>query len=201
MPDAVLMNGVELMAVPGRESFPAAVLAVEADGRYRVLLRNDDFADLYQGGVPSRLVAERSSRARIERGRELDRVRTELTDKYRAQGLSEGDAWLRAHDEMEELGYLPRSPWLIATAISEAPADVRVFEISAQRFRVGLFQDIAAAIAAPGTEVKTDTGTYLAYDGDRTGPELKAWRTSGHDRFAVRTGETLYLLEVRRFDR
>jgi hypothetical protein len=49
--------------------------------------------------------------------------------------------------------------------------------------------------------VKTGTGTYLKYYDDETGPRLKAWRAAGNERFAVRTGGRVYLLEVRRFDR
>jgi hypothetical protein len=75
--DAVLMNGVELIAVKGRESFPAAVLAVEADGEARVLLKNDHFDDLYPDGVPPRQIAERSSRERIERVRDFTRAQEE----------------------------------------------------------------------------------------------------------------------------
>ena len=78
---------------------------------------------------------------------------------------------------------------------------MRVFDIPNEYFRVGLFQDIAAAIAAPGQQVKTSTGTYLKYYDDDVGLRLKAWRNAGNDRFAVRTEDALYLLEVRRFDR
>jgi hypothetical protein len=200
-PDQVLMNGVELMTARGREAFPAAVLAVEADGSYRVLVKNRDFDRLYRDGVPPRQIAERANRDRIERGREFRRVQAELTAKYQAQGLNEGAATLRAYDEMEELGFLPKSPRLVATAVSAPPADVRVFDIPPDYFRVGLFQDIAAAIAAPNSEVKTSTGTYLKYYDDELGLRLKAWRNAGNDRFAVRTGGALYLLEVRRSDR
>jgi hypothetical protein len=200
-PEAVLGNGIELLAVRGRESFPAAVVAVERSGRYRVLLRNDEFDDLYPDGVPAKQLAERSSRPRIERARELRRVQGELVTQYRSQGASEGEAMLRAHDELEERGHLPKTPRLVASAVTEVPADVRVFDIPDEYFRVGLFQDIAAAIATLGEQVKTGTGTYLKYYDDETGPRLKAWRAAGNDRFAVRTGGRLYRLEVLRFDR
>lgn len=199
-PDQVLAGGVELMTVRGRESFPAAVIAVDAAGAHRVLLKNGDFEELYPDGVPDRLIIERSRREGIERGRELRRVREELVARYRDQGMNEGAAMLRARDEMETLGYFPKRPRLVATAISAPPAGLRVFDIHEERFRAGLFQDIARAIAAPGTEVKTSTGDYLKYNDDTTGPDLETWREAGNDRFAVRTGGTLYLLEVRRFE-
>lgn len=200
-PDEVLVNGVEVMTVRGRESFPAAVIAVAADGSYRVLVRNDDFDDLYRDGVPPEQIAERANRARIERSRVFRSVQGELTARFKAAGLNDGAATLRAYDEMEELGYLPKGPRLVATPVEVPPPGVRVFDIPAEYFRVGLFQDIAAAIAAPDQEVKTSTGTYLKYYEDELGPNLKAWRDAGNDRFAVRTGGTLYVLEVRRVRR
>jgi hypothetical protein len=201
VPDAVLTRGIEVITVRGREAFPAANLAVEADGSYRVLLKNGDFERLYRDGVPPKHIAERSNRERIERLREFRRVQAELVAKHKAQGLNDAAATLRAYDDMEELGYLPKSPRLVATALSEPSPGVRVFDIPNEYFRVGLFQDIAAAIAAPGQQVKTSTGTYLKYYDDDVGLRLKAWRNAGNDRFAVRTEDALYLLEVRRFDR
>ncbi len=195
----VLKKGVELIAIKGLESYPAAILAVEADGRYRVLARNRHFRKLYPKGVPQRLIQQASRRKAIERSRTMRRVKSELMAKYRAQGANDGRAYLQAHDEMERLGYYPKSPRLVARPIADPPDDVRVFDIPAQRFRVGLYQDIARALEAPGTEVKTGTGSYLKYADDTTGPELRAWRAAGNDRFAVRSEGKLYLLEVRRF--
>lgn len=200
-PDEVLTNDIEVMTVRGREAFPAAVLAVEADGSYRVLLRNRDFARLYRDGVPPKQFAERSGRERIERSRELNRVKTELVAKHKARGLKDSAATLRAYDDMEELGYFPKKPRLVATPMDAPPADARVFEIPGEYFRVGLFQDIATAIAAPNQEVKTSTGTYLKYYDDEVGLRLNEWLKVGNDRFAVRTDDALYLLEIRRFDR
>ncbi len=200
-PNEILQNGIEVLTVPGREAFPAAVLAVEADGSYRVLLKNGDFNQLYPDGVPPKQIAERAGRERIERSREFSRVHEELKTRFSAEGLNDGAASLRAYDEMEELGFLPKSPRLVATALNTAPADVRIFDIPQEYFKVGLFQDIAAAIAAPNSEVQTSTGTYLKYYDDELGPRLKAWRNDGNDRFAVRTAGRTYLLEVRRFDR
>ncbi|NNE84938.1 MAG: hypothetical protein HKN28_13320 [Alphaproteobacteria bacterium] len=200
-PNEVLQNGIEVITVHGRESFPAAVLAVAADESYRVLLKNGDFDRLYPDGVPPRHIAERTGRERIEKSREFSRVKEELTEKFAAQGLNDGAASLRAYDEMEELGFLPKSPRLVATPLSAAPADVKVFDIPQEYFEVGLFQDIAAAIDAPNQEVKTSTSDYLKYYDDEVGLRLKRWRNDGNDRFAVRTAGRTYLMEVRRFDR
>ncbi|MDX1484481.1 MAG: hypothetical protein R3229_08370 [Alphaproteobacteria bacterium] len=199
--EEVLKNGFELIAIKGVESYPAAILAVDAGGDYRVLVKNARFRRLYPQGVPRRLIQQVSRRKAIERSRMLRRVQAELMAKYLAEGDNDGTARLKTHDEMERLGYYPKSPRLIARLVEIPPDGVRVFTIPAQRFRVGLYQDIARAIAKPGAEVKTDTGTYLKYADDVTGPELKAWREAGNDRFAVRTEGKLYLMEVRRFER
>lgn len=200
-PDQVLQNGIEVMTVRGREAFPAAIVAVEADGSYRVLLKNGDFDGLYPDGVPAQQIAERSGRERFERVREFSRVKDELTAKFAAQGLNDNAASLRAYDEMEEMGFLPKSPRIVATPVSAAPSDVKIFDIPQEYFKVGLFQDIAAAIDAPNQEVKTSTGTYLKYYDDELGVRLKKWRNDGNDRFAVRTAGRTYLMEVHRFDR
>lgn len=197
-PEQVLVGGVEVMAVPGRESYPAAILAVNADGNARVLVRNGDFHKLYPNGVPAKVVAERSLRDQIERSREFRRVETDLVARYRGEGLDEGEAILRANRDMEELGLLPKRPRLVADPVDQVPPAARVFEIPSEYFQVGLFQDIAAAIASPGTEVDTDTGSYLKYYDDETGPQLKQWREQGNDRFVVRTGGRSYVLTVSR---
>lgn len=199
--DHVLRDGLELILIKGREAFPAAIIAANADGSYRVLIKNGDFDGLYPDGVPARMIAQRTRRKSITRIRARRRAKAELMAKYRTQGLNEEAASLRAHDDMEARGLYPKSPRLVATLVVHVPVGIRVFDIPAQRFQVGLYQDIARAMAKPGAQVKTSTGTYLKYAGDNTGPELKAWRRAGNDRFAVRTGGKIYLLRVHRSDR
>lgn len=199
-PDQVLVNGVELTTARGRAAFPAAILAIDAAGAVRVLAKNDDFDGLYPDGVPPKMLAERSRRTRIERMRALNKVQNELLTRYRAEGMTETDARLKTHDDMEERGFFPKTPRLTAARVETAPEGVRVFDIPRDYFRFGMFKDIAAAIAAPGTKVKTGTGSYLKYGDDDLGPRLKAWRRAGNDSFAVRSGGAVYLLKIHRFD-
>ena len=196
--DEVLMRGVELLTVPGRESYPAAILAVNAEGNVDVLVHNRHFGGLYPGGVPAELIAERSRREQIERGRDFRSIEDKLVARFRADGLNEGAAKLRAIEEMEELGFLPKRPRLVAASVDDVPSGTRVFDIPPDYFKVGLFQDIAAAIAAPGKQVDTGTGTYLKYYDDELGPRLKEWREQENDSFAIRTGGRTYLLTVLR---
>ncbi|NNE24365.1 MAG: hypothetical protein HKN11_17325 [Rhizobiales bacterium] len=194
-----LQNGVEVFWVRGRESFPSAIVTVDSNGKQRVVLHNDDFDDIYPDGIPQRHIDERSRRASIERSRLLKKTRAELIAKHMAAGLREGEARLKSTEDMEELGLLPKRPRLVAKTVSENPDNLKVFDIPPDYFTVGLFTDIAAAIADPGKLVDTSTGGYLKYYDDDVGPRLRAWREAGNDRFIVRTGSKTYLLEVRRF--
>jgi hypothetical protein len=196
--ERALVGGIELLTVRGRESYPAAILAVDADGNADVLVRNAAFDDIYPDGVPAEKLSEWSRRDQIEHVREFRQVQSELEARYEAEGLNEGAATLQAYRDMEELGLLPRRPRLVATAVDEAPADLRVFEIPANYLDVGLFSDIAEAIASPGSEVDTGTGSYLQYYDDKLGSQLRAWREAGNDRFAVRTAGRTYVLTVTR---
>jgi hypothetical protein len=197
-PEAALLRGRELLTLPGPESFDAAVVLIEADGRHRVLLRAPSFDAHYAGGIPPTLVEARSNRKRIERQRDFRRVHEELTDRFRRDGLNEGAAVLRAYDEMKELGYLPKGPELTATPVDEVPEGLTLFEIPKLYLEVGLFTDIAAAIATPGEPVESTTGSYLRYAEDDLGPRLEAHRAAGNDRFAIAVEGRLYLMETRR---
>lgn len=198
--DGIIHNGVEVLTVRGREAFPAAIVSVAADGNHKVLIHNDDFADLYPVGIPDKEIAERSWRPMIERVRTYLSTKAKLLANYKAAGLSEGDAMLKVSDDMEELGLTPKRPRILAKAVSSNPDNLKIFEIPPDYFTVGLFKDIAAAIAEPGKLVDTGTGSYFKYYDDDLGSKLKAWRHAGNDRFIVRTNGKSYLLEVRRFN-
>lgn len=195
-PEAVLLDGREVLTVPGKEGFDAAVLLVEADGSHSVLIENNAFAGLYRDGVPAKLIAERSNRQQIEKIQDFRKVQADLVTRFMTEeGLREGDAILRAYDEMEKLGYLPRTPRITATPIQDVPAGVAVFDIPRPYLDAGLFQDIARAIETPGTEVKAGLGTYLKYEDDDLGPRLRAFREAGGNRFGVRVDGHLFLIE------
>jgi hypothetical protein len=194
--EAILTAGREVLTVPGKEGFNAAVLIVDADGNHFILIKTDDFDALYPDGIPAKLLAERSNRKQIEKVRDFRKVKAELVAKFMSEeGLREGDAILRAYDEMEKLGYLARKPRIAATLVRNLPNDVTVFDIPRHYLDAGLFQDIAKAIASPGTEVKAGLGTYLKYEDDDLGPRLRAFREAGGNRFGVRLDDQLFLIE------
>lgn len=194
--EASLDAGRETLTVPGKEGFNAAVVIVGSDGGQSILIKNSKFDDLYPDGIPAKLIAERSNRAQIGRVRDFRKVQAELVARFMSEeGMREGDAILRAYDEMEKLGYLSRNPRITATRVQEPPENVPVFDIPRLYLEVGLFQDIAEAIRSPGTAVRTGLGTYLVYNKDDLGPRLKAFREAGGNRFAVRIDERVFLIE------
>ncbi len=197
--DEVLRDGVELIAVRGPEAFPAAILAVKADGSYDALQKNARFDGYYPVGVPPLRIEQQSRRKLIERGRTFRNTHAELVAKYIAQGMLEGAASLRAYDDMEEMGLLNKSPRLVAWRRDTGGDNLPVFEIPPDYFEAGLFGDIADAIRMPGEEVKTSTGDYLKYYDDDVGVRLKKWRGDGNREFIVMTGGVRYHMEVRVF--
>jgi len=194
--EATLTAGQEVLTVPGEESFNTAVAIVDADGSHSILIKNSKFGAIYPEGVPPKLIADRSNRKQIEKVRGFRKVQAELVKRFMSEeGLREGDAILRAYDEMEKLGYLPPEPRITATLMQNLPESVPVFDIPRLYFDAGLFQDIAKAIESPGTAVKTGLGTYLKYEDDDLGLRLKTFREAGGNRFGVGIDGRLFLIE------
>ena len=197
----ILVAGRELITPKGRESFPPAIVSVDPNGSYEVLLKTASFDRIYPDGLPGKLIADTSRRESITRVRTFRRVHGELKDQFKAQGLNDGAASLRAYDRMEDMGLLPKDPQLVATPVASAPQGVPVFAISEEEFAVGLFRDIANAIAAPGTEVDKSMGRYIVHRDYDTSHRLNAWLDMSPDAFAVDHDSRLYLVEIRRYDR
>jgi len=186
--DSRLRHDIELIAPRDREGYGRAVLGVHADGSFDVETARTGFD---RDTVSQQDIAALSTRQSIERVRHFVEVQHGLRQKYRAQGMNEGQAALAASGEMEDMGLLPKGPTIAATEIAAAPAGQKVFTIRSRYFRVGLFQDIAAAIASPGKAVKSDMGDYLGYSNDDVGVRLKTWRRT-HSRFVVEIDGVLW---------
>lgn len=183
--DNVLVNGREVLSVRGREFFPAAILVIDQTGASEVLVKNDAFAALYPNGVPAKMLQERSHRATIERGRERRRVRGELVTGYRAQGMRDGDAQIKAIGRMRELGYYPKGPRLVAAPIDQPAPTTTIFEISAAEFRFGMLQDIEKALREPGAEIEKSMGQYVRHRDFTTSGRLNDWLRQGNTTFVV----------------
>ena len=102
---------------------------------------------------------------------------------------------LQANDEMEKKGYYPKTPRLVAVKVDAAPQGVRVFEITNDEFRFGLFQDIEEAIARPGTEVHFH-GKYITHRDFDTSRKLNEHLDAGNRTFIVKRDNGLFLLTI-----
>ena len=187
----------ELIAVPGREIFPAAILLADhAAGTVKVLLKSGDFDGLYPDGVPESMIDERSNYAQITRIRTFRRTQSELVARFRAQGLSEGEALLRTSKELQRLGFLPKSPTITARPVGAAGDGVPLFEIADLEMASGVFPDIEKAIASPGDEVDKTMGKYVIHRDYTTSAALNALLAERAERFRVRYRGQVYELVI-----
>ena len=134
-------------------------------------------------------------RAQLERSRTVRETYARTVAGLRMQGLPEGEAMLRANEEMEKKGYYPKTPKLEARKIESIPQGVRVFSITKDEFRFGLFQDIEEAIAKPGIEVRF-SGNYITHRDFDTSRKLNEYLAAGNRSFVVKTEKGMFLLSV-----
>ena len=134
-------------------------------------------------------------RPQLERSRTIRETYAKTVAGLRMQGLPEGEAMLRADEEMEKKGYYPRTPKLEARKIESIPQGVAAFPITEDEFRFGLFQDIEEAIAKPGSEVPFP-GKYITHRDFDTSRKLNEYLAAGNRSFVVKTGKGMFLLSV-----
>ena len=65
-------------------------------------------------------------------------------------------------------------------------------------FRVGLFQDIEAAIDAPGTEVDKSMGDYIEHRDYTTSRQINVNINAGHPTFFIRARRACWRLSIHR---
>jgi hypothetical protein len=134
-------------------------------------------------------------RAQLERSRTIRESYSATVASLQAQGLPEGAAMLRANDEMEKKGYYPKTPKLVAKKIEGIEPDVKVFSITNDEFRFGLFQDIEKAIADPGAEIHF-SGKYITHRDFATSGELNEHLATGSKTFIVKTDKGMFFLSI-----
>ena len=158
-----LSGGREVVAVVAGGAMPCAVLMVTiGQEKARPILETSECRDAYPDGYAVTALADVLRRSEIERIAHLRRTHDELVAAARATGQSEGDAALEAIRGMQRLGLYPKPSTLVATRAVDAPARAPLFTISAEEFRVGLFNDIREAIDRPGEEVEK-AGAYIIH--------------------------------------
>jgi hypothetical protein len=197
-----------VIAVPGNEGFPCALATVHRDsGAVRTLIDTAPCRSQYRDGIARADLASLERRPDIERSVTITRTYRELVARGVAAGENEGTAMLKANKEMERLGYFPRSPTLSAASVActasdgrsaASPAADALFAISEEEFKVGLFQDIEAAIASPGEEVDKG-GDYVLHSSFDTSRRLNEYLASrDHTTFVVQRGKKCWRMEIRR---
>jgi hypothetical protein len=196
--DAQLWGPLEVIALPGEEGFPCAIVTAHRDtGEVRTLRATSGCAATDGRPRSAGAVAALSRRAEIERAATVRRTHAELVAEGLAGGLTEGEAILRANKGMERLGYYPRSPALTATAATCTGPNL--FAISGEELAVGLFPDIQRAIAVPGEAVDKAMGDYIRHDAYDTSRQLNEFLGDpAHVSFLVQTGGRCWALQISR---
>ena len=203
--ESPLSGAVEVIALPGLEAFPCAVVGLEAATRaLDVLIENGDCEEVYPAGVRYEDVSVRSRRADIERIEALERTRARLTLEARTVGVPEHEIPLRVIDQMRDLGYYPHPPRLVAQRLDPPEVERRrgldelspLFVIEEMQFTVGLFQDLERALDAPGTPVDKSSGRYVRHDDYTTSEALNAFFDRDGRLFFVRRGEEVFEVEL-----
>lgn len=199
-----LRGSREVLTVPGEEAFPAAVLLVDhTDSTQSVLADGPAFRRLYPEGVPARIVAEGSQKKEIERLRRMKEAHERILQGFLDEGVPDGKARLLTIREMQRLGYYPKPTTITATRLTGSGTATEregppLFSISEMEFRVGLFQDIAAAIASPGTPTEKSMGQYIRHRDYDTSGRINAFLKGGGTVFRVAFSGEVFELAIKR---
>jgi hypothetical protein len=173
-----------------------ALILYDSNAKTRTLLRVSRSAGSpLKEAVATADLKDYAHRDQLERSRTIRETYASTVAGLQAQGLPEGEAMLRADDEMEKKGYYPKTPRVTATKIETIRQGVKVFEITNDEFRFGLFQDIEEAIAKPGTGVHFH-GKYITHRDFDTSRKLNEYLDAGNKSFIVKTDKGIFSLTV-----
>jgi len=197
-----LFGDWELQEVHRPGFFPVAIVAYNhVTQEVRTLIKNKHYDQLFPKGVPLQQLAKNSRRTGIERDQTVRRVYKELVDKYKAMGMSEVPAALRAGKDMQQLGYFPKTTMLVARRLT--PADTRsinkdaLFKVPKGEMDSGVFHDIEEAIARPGEEVDKG-GEYHIHRDYSNSARLNKFLQAGNTRFYIEYLGQTYELTIKR---
>jgi len=190
----------EAIAAPGPESYPSAIVAFDAStDEVRVLVETPAYREQHPDGVPVAWLHEWARRPEIERIDDLRTTYAELLDRFRAEGLTETEAWLAATREMQRLGFYPKPTTLVARALSSGEARLDSwphFVVPEGEMQSGVFPDIEKALAAPGTEVDKRMGSYIIHRDYENSAKLNAYFDGEGRTFYVTYDEVTYAVTV-----
>jgi len=192
-----LHGDAEVIAVPGDEMLPCAIALLHRDGSVTTLVGTRACRRKYSSELSAAVLTPISRRADIERAELIRTTYDGLIAEGLRAGRGDGQARLAAGKEMQRLGLFPKTPSLVAEPWTcETPAPV--YTISDMEFRVGLFQDIEAAIDAPGTEVDKSMGDYIEHRDYATSRQLNVYINAGHPTFFIRARGECWRLTIHR---
>jgi hypothetical protein len=194
-----LRENREVVAVPGPECFSAAIVMINhTTGDFENMLASAEFEEEYPDGLTAEIVFAGSEREEIERLRAMREAHAEALERFRAEGLSEGEALLRANKELQRLGYHPATPTMMAKPGDASRTDVPLFEISDMELDAGLFPDIDAALGSPGTRVDKSLGKYVTHRDFETSEKVNAYLDTGATVFLVRARGRVWEISIDR---
>lgn len=195
---AQLHGDLETMAMPGEEFMPCGIAVLrQGETQARSLIQTSVCSRKYPAGFGAVVVVPLSRRADVERAEMLRTTHAQLVDAGRRAGLSEGDALLAAGKEMSRRGLYPKTPTIVAAPV-ECGSVAPIFRIAQEQFDVGLFPDIAEAIASPGEEIDKSMGAYITHRDYTTSQEINAFLDAGNAVFHVHARGRCWRLTVER---
>lgn len=200
--EPVLFRQTEVFVLKGPEAFPSAVVVLDHKAMTaRVVAKSEAYAQGYPNGPQVAELLTVSRKKDIERIADIKRVRENLVTQYRAQGLSDGEALLKSGRDLENLGYLPKSPRIVAQMApkheAQADASLPLFDVAEAELASGIFPDIERALQNPGAEIDKSMGKYVIHRDYSNSEKLNAFLSGGGHEFLVRYRSQIYRVEIR----
>jgi hypothetical protein len=193
----VIVNDVELFTPPGPEMYPGAIVLLDhRASTVNAVASTPAYRRQYPSGVPIEQLLAVSRKPQFDREAAFKAKYDERVAAHRAAGLGEGDAMLRAYDDLEDLGFLPRKPRLVAREVPAVDESVPLFDIAEAEMASGIFSDLEQAIGSPGREVRKSPYEYIVHRDYTNSRRLNAFLGGGGRAFFVRFRGRLYRLDI-----
>jgi len=195
----VMVDDVELFTAPGPEMYPSAIVLLDhRASATKVIASTSAYRREYPRGIPIEELLAVSRKPQLDREAAFKAKYDERVAAHRAAGLSEGDAALRSDEDLEDLGFLPRTPRLVAREVgTSADESLPLYDISEPEMASGIFNDLSEAIASPGTEVRKSQYEYIVHRDYDNSRKLNAYVGGGGRAFFVRFRGRVYRMEIR----
>ena len=193
----VIVKEVELFTPSGPEMYPGAIVLLDhRTATVNAVASTRAYRRQYPSGVPVEELLAVSRKPQFDREAAFKAKYEERVAAHRAAGRSEGDAMLRAYDDLEDLGFLPRKPRLVAREVPAADQSAPLFDIAEAEMASGIFNDLEQAIGAPGRAVRKSPYEYIVHRDYDNSRRLNAYLGGGGRAFFVRFRGRLYRLDI-----